>query len=182
MNKIGLIVILLARVANAGSSESPALYQISLNTISEMPTTLNTYRNHVLLIVNTASQCGYTPQYAGLEKLFENYRSKGLIVLGFPSNDYGQQEPGTNREIKFFCQGTYHVNFPMFEKNPVSGKYIQPLFSNLIGQTADHSAVEWNFEKFLVGRDGKLIKRFRSGTEPESPDLTLAIETALGSK
>lgn len=130
------------------------LYAIPLRTIDDEATTLAPYKGKVVLVVNTASQCGYTPQYEGLQKLHERYEKEGFAVLGFPSNDFGGQEPGSNAKIKLFCQGTYHVSFPLFAKGSVSGPKLQPLYAHLLGAARDHSAIEWNFEKILVGRDG----------------------------
>jgi glutathione peroxidase len=142
------------------------------------------YRGKVLLVVNTASKCGYTSQYKGLQTLHDRYRSKGLEILAFPSNDFGGQEPGSNAEIKKFCELNYKVRFPLFEKGAVSGKDKQPLFAWLISQDSaqPNQEIDWNFEKFLVGRDGRLISRFRSQTSPESPELIRAVEAALKAK
>ncbi len=166
-------------VAAAADSSSQGLYEIPLTTIDGEKTSLKPYRNQVLLIVNTASGCGYTPQYAGLEKLYEKYRSKGLVVLGFPSNDFFSQEPGTNSQIKFFCKTNYQVEFPLFEKAPVGGDKIQPLYQYLLSHGEDHSAIGWNFEKILVGRNGQILKRFRSRVSPESDELVQGVEEAL---
>jgi glutathione peroxidase len=169
----------LGSVAHAADSGSQALYEIPLTTIDGEKTSLKPYQNQVLLIVNTASGCGYTPQYAGLEKLYEKYRSQGLVVLGFPSNDFFSQEPGTNSQIKFFCKSNYHVEFPLFEKAPVGGDKIQPLYQYLLSHGEDHSAIGWNFEKILVGRNGQVLKRFRSRVSPESDELVKGVEEAL---
>ncbi len=155
------------------------LYDISVNTIDGQKTTLKPYVNQVMLIVNTASRCGYTPQYTALEKMYEKYKAQGLVVLGFPSNDFLGQEPGTNAQIKLFCQGNYHVDFPLFEKGPVGGDGIQPLYRYLLSHSDDHSAVGWNFEKFLIARDGKILKRFRSSTKPDSEEVVKSVEEAL---
>lgn len=155
------------------------LYAIPLRTIDDEATTLAPYKGKVVLVVNTASQCGYTPQYEGLQKLHERYEKEGFAVLGFPSNDFGGQEPGSNAKIKLFCQGTYHVSFPLFAKGSVSGPKLQPLYAHLLGAARDHSAIEWNFEKILVGRDGTVRARFRSGVTPESEELGHAIREAL---
>lgn len=140
---------------------------------------LSEYRDKVLLIVNTASECGYTPQYAGLEKLYEEYRARGLVVLGFPSNDFGGQEPGSDAKIKFFCKSNYAVQFPMFGKGIVSGKQPQALFSWLLDHSRNHEDIGWNFEKFLVSRHGEVLARFKSDVTPESPKLISSIEAAL---
>jgi glutathione peroxidase len=143
------------------------------------PVKLSTYKGKALLIVNTASECGYTAQYKGLQAIYDEYRSRGFEVLGFPSNDFGGQEPGSNAEIKDFCERKFKVSFPLFEKNPVSGKQIQPLYSHLTKNAPTTGEVSWNFEKFLVSKDGRVVGRFKSKVTPESKELTQAIEKAL---
>ncbi|HEX7927029.1 MAG TPA: glutathione peroxidase [bacterium] len=140
------------------------------------------FKGKVLLVVNTASQCGYTPQYKGLQELQSRYSARGLVVLGFPSNDFGQQEPGNNQEIQDFCEVNYGVTFPLFSKVTVLGPQKLPFFQALTsGASGDVSGeIRWNFEKFLIGRDGKLISRYRSGTEPDADALVKPIEKALG--
>jgi len=143
---------------------------------------LSRYKGEVLLVVNTASQCGYTPQYQGLEALYKKYKGQGFEVLGFPANEFGQQEPGTNSEIKVFCSTNYNVTFPMFSKIVVKGKGIHPLYEFLTGRETDPKfagAIPWNFTKFLVNRKGEVIARFQPGDEPESEKVTGAIEGAL---
>lgn len=137
------------------------------------------FHKKVLLIVNTASRCGFTPQYASLVKLYHRYRQQGLVVLGFPCNDYGQQEPLQEPAIKNFCTDHYAVDFPMFSKITLKGKKIHPLFQLLIAQSPDQKEVAWNFEKFLVGRDHQLLGRFASSVDPLSPQLIAKIEEAL---
>jgi glutathione peroxidase len=156
-----------------------SIYQIQVTTIDGKVTDLSIYKGKVLLIVNTASKCGFTPQYEGLEKLYEKYRSKGLVILGFPSNDFGEQEPAPNEEIKKFCQLKYGVSFPLFVKGHVKGPEKQPLFAHLVAESADKSEIKWNFEKFLLGRDGKLVLRFSSKVKPDEKDMTSAIEKLL---
>ncbi len=143
---------------------------------------LSAYRGKVLLVVNTASECGYTSQYKGLQTIATKYRPEGFEVLGFPSNDYGAQEPGTNAEIKNFCERQFKVDFPLFEKAPVSGNRIQPVYAYLTENAPKKGAVGWNFEKFLIDRDGKIIGRYKSGVTPESDELTGAIRAALAAK
>ena len=150
---------------------------------------ISEYRGKVLLITNTASQCGFTPQYENLQKTFDKYKDRGFVVLGFPSNDFGAQEPGSNAEIKSFCERKFKVSFPMFSKGKVGGKddrtgedLAQPLYRYLLKNTpasGPSGPVEWNFEKFLVGRDGKILARYRSSTTPDSEEVTKAIEAAL---
>lgn len=136
------------------------------------------YEDKVILVVNTASKCGYTPQYDGLEKLYAEYKDQGLVVIGFPSNQFGGQEPGTEEEIKEFCRLTYGVKFPMFEKTEVKGDGAHPFYQSLA--EAAGTAPKWNFHKYLIGRDGKLISDYPSRTKPYDPSLVQAIEDALG--
>lgn len=143
---------------------------------------LRQYRGDVVLIVNVASKCGNTPQYAGLEAMYKKYHDQGLVILGFPANNFGHQEPGTDSQIKTFCTSTYDVTFPMFSKISVKGDDIAPLYQYLIHvQTTPKPAgdVSWNFEKFLVGRDGKVIARFAPKVKPENPELADAVASAL---
>jgi len=166
--------LLVAAMALAGAS---GVYDFTLNSIDGKPAPLAGYRGKVLLLVNVASYCGYTPQYKGLEALYEKYKDRGLVVLGFPANNFGEQEPGSNAEIKDFCERTYHVKFPMYAKVSVDGADKTPLFQYLTA--AMGGDIQWNFTKFLVARDGKLLKRFEPGVTPESADMISAIEAAL---
>jgi len=145
---------------------------------SEEP--LSRYRGEVLLIVNTASECGYTPQYAGLQTLYERYREKKFSVLGFPSNDFGEQEPGDDRQIGAFCKSNYGVEFPMFSKVRVLGSDAHPVYAYLTSLPKPiGGAVEWNFQKYLVDRSGKVVARFEPDTEPDDPALVSALERLL---
>ena len=139
---------------------------------------LNEYKGNVLLIVNVASKCGNTPQYAGLEKLYEKYKGQGLQVLGFPCNQFGGQEPGTMEEIQNFCTTNYGVTFPIFNKLEVKGPGQAPLYEKLT-KTEPSGDISWNFEKFLVGKDGNVIARFTPKTKPEDPSVVSKIEQAL---
>lgn len=160
-----------------------SIHDIPLKDIDGKDTSLKAYEGKVVLIVNVASRCGYTPQYKGLETIYEKYKDKGLVVLGFPCNQFGQQEPGTSAEIKEFCSSKYNVTFPMFSKIDVNGANRHPLYVALAGKDSPFPGdIKWNFSKFLVGRDGKILKRFESGIAPESPELTSAIDTALAAK
>ncbi|MBC1520375.1 glutathione peroxidase [Listeria aquatica] len=138
--------------------------------------TLDTFKGKVLLIVNTASKCGLTPQLEGLEKLYETYQKEGLEILGFPCNQFLRQDPGTNEEILAFCERNYGVTFPMFQKIKVNGKEADPLYKYLVKETGGKK-IEWNFAKFLVDRDGNIVERFSSKTKPEAIEAT--IQTAL---
>lgn len=167
----------------ATSPGLPAFYTFAVETLDDgTRTTLAPYRGNVVLVVNVASKCGFTKQYAGLQKLYETYRDRGLVVLGFPSNDFMGQEPGTPAEIRQFCTLTFGVTFPLFAKVHVKGEEKHPLFVWLTDPALHPGLggeVSWNFNKFLVGRDGTLIARFGSRTAPDAPELTAALERAL---
>ncbi len=160
-----------------------SLYSVPLKDIDGKETSLKPYKGKVVLVVNVASKCGYTPQYTGLEALYRKYKDKGLVVAGFPCNQFGGQEPGTNEEIKQFCSSKYDVSFPLFDKIDVNGANRHPLYTMLAGKESPYPGdIRWNFSKFLVGRDGKIIKRFESKVKPDSPEMIEAIEAALGAK
>ena len=176
-----LCALLLLQTVGLYAAES--LYNVPLKDIDGKATSLKPYEGKVLLIVNVASQCGYTPQYAGLEALQEKYKDKGFSVLGFPCNQFGHQEPGSNEEIKQFCSSKYQVTFPMFDKIEVNGDNRHPLYTILAGNDSPFPGnIKWNFNKFLISRDGKILKRFDSKVKPDSPELTQALEAALAQK
>ena len=157
-----------------------SIYDFEALSITGQPAHLSSQRGKVLLIVNTASACGFTPQFAGLEKLWENYRDRGLVIVGFPSNEFGGQDPGSNEDIASFCQLNYGVSFPMMAKTQVNGRDAHPLWQWLKAQAPGllgTEGIKWNFTKFLVGRDGKVIKRYAPNDAPES--LRKDIEKAL---
>jgi glutathione peroxidase len=173
-----LLLLGVSAVQAAGT-----IYDIPLKDIDGKSTSLNPYKGQVLLIVNVASKCGYTPQYAGLEALYEKYKGKGFTVLGFPCNQFGGQEPGTREEIKQFCSAKYQVSFPMFDKIDVNGENRHALYTALAGKDSPFAGkIGWNFTKFLVGRDGKILARFESKVTPDSAALTQAVEAALAGK
>jgi glutathione peroxidase len=153
-----------------------SLYDLTAETIDHSKQPLSAYRGKVLLVVNTASECGATPQYAGLEALWRAYQGRGFAVLGFPSNDFGGQEPGTEAEIKTFCDANYKVTFPLYAKVATKGAAQSPVYKFL---TAGHGEPKWNFHKYLVGKDGQVIRAFPTGVEPGDPALRSAIEAAL---
>lgn len=176
-------VLAVSQSASAADEKKPSsVLDFTLNDIDGNPVDLAKYKGQVLLIVNVASKCGNTPQYKGLEAIYEKYKDSGFAVLGFPANEFGKQEPGTNSEIKEFCTATYHVKFPMFSKIVVKGEGIHPLYSFLTSKETDPKFagdVSWNFAKFLVGRDGQVIGRFAPKEGPESEKVVKAIEEAL---
>jgi glutathione peroxidase len=185
----GAALLALAAVSDAqqGSpasarKETPlaqdSLYQLSTRTLEGQPADLKAYAGKVALVVNVASQCGYTPQYAGLEKLYGELKNRGFVVLGFPSNDFGGQEPGTATEIRQFCSLNYDVRFPLFEKVVTkAGPGQSPVYANLQKQSGELPS--WNFAKYLVGKDGKVVKFYKSGVTPEDAGLRTDIEAAL---
>lgn len=158
-----------------------SLHEIRFDTIAGKPQTLAKYRGKTLLIVNVASQCGFTPQYHGLEALWRRYKDKGLVVLGFPCDQFGQQEPGDEDEIRRFCSDTYDVTFPMFAKIEVNGPGAHPLYQHLKAEgrgVLGTKAIKWNFTKFLVNRDGNVVKRYAPADTPEA--IEQEIVTLLG--
>jgi glutathione peroxidase len=182
-------------------SMSASIYDIPIHKITGEAATLAEYKGKVLLVVNVASKCGLTPQYEGLEKLYELYRGQGLVVTGFPANDFNSQEPGTEKEIQSFCTMNFGVKFPMYSKIAVVGAEKHPLYKALIAAQPKAVSVNepawreklkgfgitpnpepevlWNFEKFLVGREGKVVQRFAPDTQPDAPELVVAIEAEL---
>jgi glutathione peroxidase len=180
---------------------SASILDIPVKKITGEETSLGEFKNHVLLVVNVASKCGLTPQYEGLEKIYEQYKGQGLVVAGFPANDFRAQEPGSNEEILSFCTTNFGVKFPLFDKITVVGAEKHPLYAALIAAQPEATSVSevpfreklkgygiegnpepeilWNFEKFLVSRDGKVVKRFAPDTQPDAPELRAAIEEEL---
>jgi glutathione peroxidase len=178
LSLLAALFIVQTIAASAGSVYDPAV-----KDIDGKDTSLKAYQGKVLLIVNVASKCGFTPQYKALEATHEKYKDKGFAVLGFPCNQFGSQEPGTDEELKQFCSSTYSVTFPLFDKIDVNGPQRHPLYATLAGEGSPFPGdIKWNFTKFLIGRDGKIIKRFDSRTTPDSPQVLAAIEAALNAK
>jgi glutathione peroxidase len=174
-----VVVAFLFSSALFAKEASMSLYDLTVNTLEGKPQPLSAYKGKVALVVNTASQCGFTPQYAGLEKLFEEYQAKGLVILGFPSNDFGAQEPGTASQIKTFCEKNYGVKFPMFEKVATKGPSQSPVYKLL---TTKLGEPKWNFHKYLVGKDGLVKQAFPSNIAPDAKELRAAIDAALAEK
>jgi len=159
------------------------LYEIPVNDIDGKATSLAPYKGQVLLIVNVASKCGLTPQYAALEAVYRKHRDAGLVVLGFPCNQFGNQEPGSNAEIKDFCSSKYDVTFPMFDKLDVNGEHRHPLYVALAGPDSPFPGnIGWNFGKFIIGRDGRILHRFEPKVKPDAPEVLAALEAALAAK
>jgi glutathione peroxidase len=159
-----------------------AIYDAKVDALDGSEAALDDYRGKAVLIVNVASQCGLTPQYAGLQQLHEQYADKGFAVLGFPCNQFGAQEPGSPDEIASFCETSYGVTFPLFEKIEVNGEARHPLYEELTAHADDEGEagdIQWNFEKFLISRDGEVVRRFRPLTTPEDPALVTAVEEQL---
>jgi len=199
MKKIETAILILAvavgfsckpKGESSATSEPPqqsvaaeSIYGFKLDDIEGNPVKLAEYEGKVLLIVNVASECGFTPQYAGLQAIYEKYKDRGFAVLGFPANNFGNQEPGTNAQIKQFCTTTYGVTFPMFSKISVKGEDKHPLYRHLCATEPGRQfggEIKWNFNKFLIDRNGQVIAVYGSKTEPQDPQLTVDIENALG--
>jgi glutathione peroxidase len=173
-----LMITALTLTASAAS-----LHDIKVKDMDGKDVSLSDYKGKAVLIVNVASKCGYTKQYAGLETIYRKYKDQGFVILGFPCNQFGGQEPGTNEEIKEFCSTKFDVTFPLFDKIEVNGANRHPLYVALAGKDSPFPGdIKWNFNKFLIGKDGKILKRFDSKATPESPEVTGAIESALAAK
>jgi glutathione peroxidase len=185
LDSLGLAVVMgLATfgAAPAGASgERPPALSFTMKANDGTPVDLGRYRGNVLVLVNTASKCGYTPQYAGLEQLYRQYKDRGLRILAFPANDFGQQEPGTDAEIREFCTNNYQVSFDLFSKVTVKGEEKAPLYRYLTEQTAApiKGDIKWNFTKFVIGRKGEVVARFEPNVKPDSPEFRAVIEKLL---
>ncbi len=171
-----LLLPLLATTLAWGAAPS-SVHEFSMKTIDGQTTVLSAYKGKSVLIVNVASQCGYTPQYKGLEAIYRKYKDQGFVVVGVPANNFGAQEPGSNDEIKNFCKRNFDITFPMMAKTSVAGDDINPLYQYLTSQTG--GAIQWNFTKILVDRNGKVVRRFEPNVDPESTELLAVIETSL---
>jgi glutathione peroxidase len=174
---MGLVILLMSASLFAASS----IYDFTLPSIDGKPMPLADYKGKVILVVNVASRCGFTPQYTALESIYEKYKDQGFVILGFPANNFGGQEPGTNAEIKTFCSAKYNVTFPLYGKVSVKGDDQTPLYKYLTtsANPALTGDIKWNFTKFLVDRKGNVIQRFEPQTTPDSPEVVAAIEKSL---
>ena len=183
MKKVMLLFILMIMINLIHSEEKAmSIYDFTMEDIKGDSVNLTDFKGEVILIVNTASKCGFTYQYEGLEKLYETYKDSGLVILGFPANNFLKQEPGSDKEIASFCSLNYGVTFPMFSKISVKGKDIHPLYEYLTSKESDHEfggKISWNFNKFLISRNGKIINRFGSKVKPRNEKIIKAVEDAL---
>ena len=174
--------LLVGVLGAAEKKEAPAVLQYTAKDIDGKDVNLSQYQGKVLMIVNVASKCGNTPQYEQLEAVYKKYKDQGFEILAFPANDFKSQEPGTNEQIKEFCTSKYNVDFPMFSKTVVLGKDKNDLYQYLTTNAPTKGEVKWNFEKFLISRDGKIVGRYLSKVKPDSPEVTKAIEAELAKK
>jgi glutathione peroxidase len=184
-----LIVVLCAVKVFAQAPNAPVaatgdqnIYSFTMKNIDGEDVSLADYKGKAVLIVNTASKCGYTPQYSGLEKLYQQYKDRGFEILAFPANNFMGQEPGSDQEIKSFCQLKYKTTFPVFAKSSVKGADINPLYQYLTTQSGFTGPIKWNFNKFLVGADGQVVARFDSGVDPMAAELVAQVEKVLPKK
>jgi glutathione peroxidase len=181
MRKLGLVLMLLVGAAIAGA-EAHSIYDFTMKSIDGEQVSLKSYHGKVVLLVNVASKCGFTPQYAGLEAVYEKYKDRGLVIVGVPANNFAQQEPGTDEEIKKFCSNKYNVSFPMMSKVSVLGDDKTPLYQFLTDKSTNPTVggdIKWNFTKFLFDRNGNPVARFEPAVKPDSPEVTAAIESTL---
>ena len=183
MRKTFLSLVLLFAASFLLAANAKNIYDFTMNSIDGKPVSLKSYKGKVVLLVNVASKCGYTPQYAGLESLYEKYKDRGFVIVGVPANNFAQQEPGTNEEIKTFCSRKYNVSFPMMSKVSVLGEDKTPLYRYLTDRNSDPKFggdIKWNFTKFLFDRNGNPVARFEPAVTPDSAEVQSAVESALG--
>lgn len=177
-----LVFALVSLMAGTVLAAATSVYNFTLKSIDGQPVSLSAYHGKVLMLVNVASKCGFTPQYTALESLYEKYKDKGLVIVGIPANNFGGQEPGTNEEIKKFCSSKYSVSFPMMSKVSVKGDDKTPLYIFLTDKATDPKFggdIQWNFTKFLFDRNGNPVARFEPNVTPDSPQVVAAVESAL---
>jgi len=183
MRRLSLMILMVCVACGMAAAQTKSIYNFTMKSIDGQPVNLGSYSGKVVLLVNVASKCGFTPQYAGLEAVYEKYKDRGLVIVGIPANNFAQQEPGTNEEIKKCCSNKYNVTFPMLAKVSVLGDDKTPLYSFLTDKDTDPQFagdIKWNFTKFLFDRSGKPVARFEPNVTPDSPQVTAAIEAALG--
>ncbi|MGB6194704.1 MAG: glutathione peroxidase [Terracidiphilus sp.] len=176
-------MLMLVLAVGLTASHVTSIYDFTMKSIDGQPVKLKSYKGRVVMVVNVASKCGFTPQYAGLEALYKKYKDRGFVIVGVPANNFASQEPGTNEEIKKFCSTKYNVSFPMMAKVSVLGDDKTPLYQFLTDKSENPQVggeIKWNFTKILFGRDGKPVARFEPAVTPESPQVQAAIESALG--
>lgn len=173
---LGLIVFFFSKLAGADTKD---VFSFTMKSIDGEDVNLADYKGKALLIVNTASRCGYTPQYAGLEQLYQQYKDRGFVILAFPANNFMGQEPGTDAQIKDFCLLKYKTTFPVFAKSSVKGADMSPLYAYLTTQSGFEGPIKWNFNKFLVSPDGKVVARFDSAVLPSAPELVVELQKVL---
>jgi glutathione peroxidase len=178
-----LLILTLCIAAAASNAQAKNIYAFTMKSIDGDPVSLNSFKGKVVMVVNVASKCGFTPQYTALQSIYEKYKDRGFVIVGVPANNFAQQEPGTNEEIKTFCSRKYSVTFPMMSKVSVKGDDKTPLYQYLTdpGQDPKFSGdIKWNFTKFLVDRNGNIVARFEPATTPDAPEVQSAIDSALG--
>jgi glutathione peroxidase len=185
LGRLSLMSVVALGLAMGAAMNPTSVHEFTMKAIDGKAVPLSQFKGQVMLMVNVASRCGFTPQYEGLEKLYETYKAQGFVIAGFPANNFGAQEPGTDAEIQTFCKSKYSVTFPMFSKISVAGTDKAPLY-RFLTDTSGHSAtggeIQWNFTKFLVDREGKVIQRFEPSVEPMSREVTSAVEAAVKRK
>ena len=182
---LGLLGAAIASYGAEGVKAVPPILNFTMKDLDGKPIDLSQYQGKVVLFVNVASKCGFTPQYKGLQALYEKYQKDGLVIIGVPANEFGKQEPGSDADIAKFCQRNFHVTFPMLSKVVVKGEGIAPLYKFLTSKDTDPKFagdIRWNFEKFLIGRSGEIVGRYKSQVTPDSAELVQAIETELKKK
>ena len=183
MRKLILTLMVFLATSPTFAANPGSIYDFTIKSIDNQPVSLKSYSGKVVLLVNVASKCGFTPQYTGLEALYEKYKDRGFVIIGIPANNFAQQEPGTNEEIKTFCSRKYNVSFPMMSKVSVLGDDKTPLYQFLTDKSTDPKFggdIKWNFTKFLFDRNGNPVARFEPGVTPDSPEVQSAVESALG--
>jgi glutathione peroxidase len=184
MKLMAAAILALLFCVTALSAGDKTVFDYTLSSIDGQPAPLSAFKGKVVMLVNVASRCGFTPQYSALEAIYEKYKDRGFVIVGIPANNFGAQEPGTNQEIKTFCQSKYNVKFPMMSKVSVKGDDQTPLYQFLTDKSANPKTggdIQWNFTKFLIGADGQILARFEPKVTPDSPEVTSAIESALTS-